>query len=144
MNYLLAASLPLLIFALGTATSIATTKALQDWAVARLDVRASTGELLAVALMLAGGAVSASDGERVDAASLAGTNGRRCGKRTGTGGRVGSNDGALGTGSGDTWVGSAIRIGRDCSVARGGTNTCALATLAVVASSPRARNLIFI
>ena len=49
MNYLLAASLPLLILALGTATSIATTKALQDWAVARLDVRASTGELLAVA-----------------------------------------------------------------------------------------------
>jgi len=47
MNYLLAASLPLLIFALGTATSIATTKALQDWAVARLDVRASTGDLLA-------------------------------------------------------------------------------------------------
>ena len=34
MNYLLAASLPLLIFAFGTAASIATTKALQDWAVA--------------------------------------------------------------------------------------------------------------
>jgi hypothetical protein len=49
MNYLLAASLPLLIFAFGTATSIATTKALQDWAVARLDVGASAGDLLAVA-----------------------------------------------------------------------------------------------
>jgi hypothetical protein len=49
MNYLLAASLPLLIFAFGTATSIATTKALQNWAVARLDVRASTGDPLAVA-----------------------------------------------------------------------------------------------
>lgn len=49
MNYLLAASLPLLIFAFGTATSIATAKALQDWAVARLDVRASKGDLLAVA-----------------------------------------------------------------------------------------------
>lgn len=49
MYYLLAASLPLLIFALGTAASIATTKALQDWAVARLDVRTSAGNLLAVA-----------------------------------------------------------------------------------------------
>ena len=49
MNYLLAASLPLLIFAFGTATSIATTRALQDWAVARLDVRASTGDPLALA-----------------------------------------------------------------------------------------------
>jgi hypothetical protein len=49
MNYLLAASLPLLVFAFGTATSIATTKALQDWAVARLDVRTSAGNLLAVA-----------------------------------------------------------------------------------------------
>ena len=49
MNYLLAASLPLLIFAFGTVTSIATTKALQDWAVARLDVQASKGDLLAVA-----------------------------------------------------------------------------------------------
>jgi hypothetical protein len=49
MNYLLAASLPLLIFAFGAATSIATTKALQGWAVATLDVRASTGDLLAVA-----------------------------------------------------------------------------------------------
>jgi hypothetical protein len=49
MNYLLAASLPLLIFAFGTATSIATTRALQDWAVARLDVQASTGDPLAVA-----------------------------------------------------------------------------------------------
>jgi hypothetical protein len=50
MNYLVAASLPLLIFAFGTATSIATTKALQDWAVGRLDVRTSTGDLPAVAL----------------------------------------------------------------------------------------------
>jgi hypothetical protein len=49
MNYLLAASLPLLIFAFGTATSIGTTKALQDWAVARLDVRTSTGDLLVAA-----------------------------------------------------------------------------------------------
>jgi hypothetical protein len=49
MNYLLAASLPLVIFAFGTATSIATTKALQDWAVATADVRSSTGDLLAVA-----------------------------------------------------------------------------------------------
>ena len=49
MNYLFAASLPLLIFAFGAATSIATTKALQNWAVATLDVRASTGDLLAVA-----------------------------------------------------------------------------------------------
>jgi hypothetical protein len=49
MNYLLAASLPLLIFAFGTATSIATTKALQGWAVAKLDVRTSTGDPLAVA-----------------------------------------------------------------------------------------------
>ena len=49
MNYLLAASLPLLIAVFGTATSIATTKALQDWAVARLDGRASTGDPLAVA-----------------------------------------------------------------------------------------------
>lgn len=48
MNYLLAASLPLLVLALGTATSIATTKAVQDWAVARLDVRTSAGELRAV------------------------------------------------------------------------------------------------
>ena len=36
MNYLLAASLSLLIFAFGTATSIATSKALQDWSVATL------------------------------------------------------------------------------------------------------------
>ena len=49
MNYLLAASLPLLIVAFGTATSIATAKALQDWAVARLDVRAGPGDPLAVA-----------------------------------------------------------------------------------------------
>ena len=49
MNYLLAATMPLLIFAFGTATSIATTRALQDWAVARLDVRASTGDPLALA-----------------------------------------------------------------------------------------------
>jgi hypothetical protein len=49
MNYLLAASLPLLIFALGTAASIATTKALQDWAVVKLDDRTSTGDPLAVA-----------------------------------------------------------------------------------------------
>ena len=49
MNYLLMASLPLLAFAFGTATSIATTKALQDWAVARLDIRTSTGDLLAAA-----------------------------------------------------------------------------------------------
>ena len=49
MNYLLAACLPLLIFALGTATSIGTTKALQDWAVAKLDVGASTGDRPAVA-----------------------------------------------------------------------------------------------
>ena len=49
MNYLLAASLPLLIFALGTAASIATTKALQDWAGATLDIRPSTGDLLAAA-----------------------------------------------------------------------------------------------
>jgi hypothetical protein len=48
MNYLLAASLPLLIIAFGTATSITTIKALQDWAVARPEVRASTGEPLAV------------------------------------------------------------------------------------------------
>lgn len=47
MNYLLAASLPLLIFAFGAATSIATTKALQDWSVATSDVRISTGDLLA-------------------------------------------------------------------------------------------------
>jgi hypothetical protein len=37
----------LLILALGTAASIATTKALQDWAVATLDVRTSTGDPLA-------------------------------------------------------------------------------------------------
>jgi hypothetical protein len=49
MNYLLAASLPLLIFAFGTAASIATTKALQDWAVATSDVRTGTGDPLAVA-----------------------------------------------------------------------------------------------
>ena len=49
MNYLLAASLPLLIFAFGTAASIATTKALQDWAVATLDVRTSAADPLAVA-----------------------------------------------------------------------------------------------
>lgn len=49
MTYLLSASLPLLIFAFGTATSIATTKALQHWAVATLDARTSTGNLLAVA-----------------------------------------------------------------------------------------------
>jgi hypothetical protein len=49
MNYLLAASLPLLIFAFGTATSIATTKALRGWAVATVDVRTSAGDLLAVA-----------------------------------------------------------------------------------------------
>jgi hypothetical protein len=49
MNYLVAASLPLLIFALGTAASIATTKALQDWAVATLDARTGTGDPLAVA-----------------------------------------------------------------------------------------------
>jgi len=51
MNYLLAASLPLLIFAFGTATSIVTTEALQDWSVATLDVRTSPGDLLAVAPM---------------------------------------------------------------------------------------------
>ena len=49
MNYLLAASLPLLIFAFGAAMSIATTRALQDWAVATSGVRTSTGDLLAVA-----------------------------------------------------------------------------------------------
>jgi hypothetical protein len=49
MNYLLAASLPLLIFAFGAVTSIATTKALQNWAIAMLDVRTSTDNLLAVA-----------------------------------------------------------------------------------------------
>jgi hypothetical protein len=49
MNYLLTASLPLLILAFGAVTSIATTKALQDWAVAKLDVRTSTGDLLAAA-----------------------------------------------------------------------------------------------
>ena len=49
MNYLLAASLSLLIFALGTAASIATTKTLQDWAAATLDARTSTGDPLAVA-----------------------------------------------------------------------------------------------
>jgi hypothetical protein len=49
MNYLLAVSLPLLIFAFGTATSIATTKSLQDWAVATSDVRTSTADLLAAA-----------------------------------------------------------------------------------------------
>lgn len=49
MNYLLAASLPLLIFAFGAAMSIATTKALQGWAVAALDARTGTGDLLAVA-----------------------------------------------------------------------------------------------
>lgn len=51
MNYLLAASLPLLIFAFGTAASVATTKALQDWAVATLDVRISPADPLAVAPM---------------------------------------------------------------------------------------------
>jgi hypothetical protein len=49
MNYLLAVSLPLLIFAFGTATSIVTTKALQDWSVAKSDVRLSTGDLFVVA-----------------------------------------------------------------------------------------------
>jgi hypothetical protein len=44
MYHLLAASLVLLIFVLGTATSIVTTKALQDWAASALDVRTSTGE----------------------------------------------------------------------------------------------------
>ena len=53
MNYLLTASLPLLVFAFGTATAIATTKALQDWAVAKLNVRTSTGDLLATAPSLA-------------------------------------------------------------------------------------------
>ena len=48
MKHLLAASLPLLIFALGAAASIATTKALQDWATATLDARTSTGDPLAV------------------------------------------------------------------------------------------------
>jgi hypothetical protein len=51
MNYLLAASLPLLILAFGTAASVATTKALQDWAVATLDVRTSPADPLAVAPM---------------------------------------------------------------------------------------------
>jgi hypothetical protein len=41
--------LPLLVLAFGTAMSIATTKALQDWAVAKADIRTSTGDLLAVA-----------------------------------------------------------------------------------------------
>lgn len=49
MNYLVTASLTLLVFAFGTATSIATTKALQDWAVAKLEVRTGTGNLLAAA-----------------------------------------------------------------------------------------------
>ena len=53
MNYLLAASLSLLIFALGTAASIATTKALQDWAVARLDARTSAGNPLGNPLAVA-------------------------------------------------------------------------------------------
>jgi hypothetical protein len=48
MNYLLAASLSLLILAFRTATSIATTKALQDWSAATSDVRTSAGNLLAV------------------------------------------------------------------------------------------------
>jgi hypothetical protein len=49
MNYVLAAGLSLLLFAFGTVTSIATTKVVQDWAVARLDVRAAAGDPLAVA-----------------------------------------------------------------------------------------------
>jgi hypothetical protein len=49
MNYLLAVSLPLLIFAFGAAASIATTKALRDWSVATSDIRVSAGDRLAVA-----------------------------------------------------------------------------------------------
>jgi hypothetical protein len=49
MYHLLAASLVLLIFALGTGTSIVTTKALQDWAASALDVRTGTGEQVGMA-----------------------------------------------------------------------------------------------
>lgn len=49
MYHLLVASMALLILAVGTATSIATTKALQDWAVSGLDAWTSTGERLGVA-----------------------------------------------------------------------------------------------
>jgi hypothetical protein len=48
MNYLLAASLPLLILAFGTAASIATTKTLQDWAAVTLEVRPGMGDPTAV------------------------------------------------------------------------------------------------
>jgi hypothetical protein len=49
MYHLLVAGMTFLILAVGTATSIATTKALQDWAVSGLDGRTSTGERFGVA-----------------------------------------------------------------------------------------------
>jgi hypothetical protein len=49
MYHLLVASVALLILAVGAATSIATTQALQDWAVSGLDARTGTGERLGVA-----------------------------------------------------------------------------------------------
>jgi hypothetical protein len=49
MHYLLAIGLAVLIFTFGTATSIATTKALQNWAISVLDARTGAGDLLAVA-----------------------------------------------------------------------------------------------
>jgi hypothetical protein len=41
MHHLLAASLVLLVFGFGTAASLATAKALQDWAMSNFDVNAT-------------------------------------------------------------------------------------------------------
>jgi hypothetical protein len=48
MHCILATGLAVLIFTFGTATSIATTKALQNWAISALDNRTGAGDLLAV------------------------------------------------------------------------------------------------
>jgi hypothetical protein len=49
MYHLLATGLAVLIFAFGTATSIATTKALQNWAISALDTRTGVDDLLGLA-----------------------------------------------------------------------------------------------
>jgi hypothetical protein len=49
MHCILATGLAVLIFTFGTVTSIATTKALQNWAISVLDARTGAGDLLAVA-----------------------------------------------------------------------------------------------
>jgi hypothetical protein len=103
--------------------------------------------------MVPGRAVSAAVEDGVEAASAAGANERRGEKTTGTGGWSASNEGALRTGSADHLGRERHRrrprLFRGTGHSHGplsasGMNTCAPATLAVVASSQKARKLNFI